>query len=252
MNGNRGFEKLRVFCILGAATASVGMLPSANGAVISFSGPMTMTGNASDVDTAGTLVEAFDWDTATTVNGVPFAASVASNNGSTSADVDGSTNAAVLGGFDQGEGVFFPTVYSGSQAAYEPLIAGAVFSSGGSATLTLNGLTAGLEYEVEIWVSDSRGSLREENLSDAFLDNPVTLDFSVPTSIIGQPGQYAIGTFLSDGNPQLIYINPLTSQPSAQINAFQVRQIPIPLPEPATIGLLGIASLGMLARRRRA
>jgi PEP-CTERM motif len=138
-----------------------------------------------------------------------------------------------------------------------------VFSGGGNATLTLGGLTAGLTYEIELWADDSRGgSTRFEELSDANGDSPATVNYTVPSNgnpqgSGGEIGQYAIGTFVADGNPEVIDLDPgnagvLGSNGAAQINSFQLRQVPAGTPEPTTLGLLGIASLGMLARRRRA
>jgi hypothetical protein len=111
MSNTGGLKKLRVFCVLGAATASLGMLPSAKGAPITFGSGQDITGANSDVDTTGTLVEAFDWDATTTVNGVTFTKSTASNNpgdgGSNGVTITtNNTTTAVLSGFDNGSGQF--------------------------------------------------------------------------------------------------------------------------------------------------
>jgi PEP-CTERM motif len=261
MNGNRGFEKLRVFCILGAATASVGMLPSAKGAPIIFGSAQNITGQDTDINTTGTLIEAYEWyDGGTTVNGVAFAGSSTpsgSINGNPNAvlNFDGGGAATLASGFAYGASTNAP--YSTSVTPeYNSLLAGAVFNGGDVGTLTLGGLTPGLTYELQLWANDSRGNSRNETLSSGTIgDTPVTLDYSTPPNTNGQMGQFAIGIFVADssGN-QVIDLSPggLPGNNSAQINAFQLRQVPAGTPEPATLGLLGIATLGMLTRRRRA
>ena len=60
-------------------------------------------------------------------------------------------------------------------------------------------------------------------------------------------GQYAIGTFIADGDIQTLSL--AGTQPSAfpaHITAYQVRLVP----EPATMALLGLGSLLGLRRRK--
>ena len=108
--------------------------------------------------------------------------------------------------------------------AYQAVLTGGNYSSGATAcTVTLNNLTLGEQYQVQLWVDDSRsaGSSRTETVSSG---TAVTLDYN-NTDVPGGLGQYTLGTFTADAATQTIT---LTGNASSQINAIQLRDLGLP------------------------
>jgi len=131
------------------------ILSAASGfaASITWGTPTTISGDT-DVTNSGNLLYAFTGGTGATVNGVAF---TAGNSGTTWVNVS-------LSGF----GNDFPTVFgsganvspwSGLSSAYKTVLAGAAWGGASAGTVTLNGLTSGHSYLVQIWASDNRGGV---------------------------------------------------------------------------------------------
>jgi autotransporter-associated beta strand protein len=111
---------------------------------------------------------------------------------------------------------------TGLSSEYAKLTKGAAYGGTGAATITLNNLTSGHVYLVQVWVNDSRtdGNGRNETVTNAG-GNTVTLDYN-NTNAAGGAGQYTIGRFVADSTTQSFI---LQGNASSQLNAIQLRDI---------------------------
>jgi glucuronoarabinoxylan endo-1,4-beta-xylanase len=204
-------------------------------AAIAWNMPQNITGD-SDVATNGKFLYAEDWGAAATVNGVNFAfdssATGDANVGiSFPATAGRSTTATGTGG----------TPYSGISTNYKRLVRGLVYGASAapgatnSGTITLNGLQAGIAYQVQLWVNDSRAAAAGDYTATRSASfgsaggSSVSLAYYVggtTSSPAGGLGQYVIGTFLADGATQAITVTASNSTASGtasvQLNAIQV------------------------------
>ena len=106
----------------------------------------------------------------------------------------------------------------------------------------------GQNYEVELWVNDSRGVTRTETITGG-----LTLSFDT-TGVSGGLGQYTIGTFTADGTGQPA-ITISTTGAVSQLNALEILDVPAAgVPEPSSFVLagLGVSLAGLVSRRRGA
>jgi hypothetical protein len=135
--------------------------------------------------------------------------------------------------------------------------------------VTFNGLTAGTNYEVQLFFMDTRqnSTYYEEVMNTDNTGASVGQYGFNTTAATGSPypsgipvGAYVTGTFTADASTQslLIYgsktsIAPggtITSPDDAQLNA-SVLAVAATTPEPATLAMLGIAGASLLLLRRR-
>lgn len=201
---------------------------------------------------------------AATVNGVTFAEA---------------TGAALVAGYtDNGVTTTHsatrdtPTAFGdggfSSNADIQNLLRGAAFDA---ASITLSGLTIGDTYVMQIFTNDARtGGGRDnlwqvgfsdgtQNFADSMtagthgishLNNRDSVTFAGETS-----GDSIIGTFVADATTQSFDHQgtrdafDTTSGGQGQINAFQLRVIPVP--EPSSTALIGLAGLGLILRRKK-
>lgn len=203
---------------------------AAHAANITFTAPATSAGN-SDVLSMGGQVYAYDWGTATTVNGVAFTASTATGNvGSGSITLAGFQNAAAA--------LFVSTSapYTNLSSAYQNLLKCAVYSNTATAgfigTATLNNLQMNHAYALQVWVNDSRGGVYSNRLEWIYDGNGgATNLLSLNTSHTnGGVGQYIWGTFTADGASQTFVLdNDAPGNPAnnniLQLNAVQLRDV---------------------------
>ncbi len=130
-------------------------------------------------------------------------------------------------------------------AAYNTLLTSPVYSIGAVQTLTLNHLTVGDTYQVEVWSATGRtGSF----LTDFSGSTPVTLNSNTE--------QYAVGTFVANATTFSFTANAGTgSQANASIfNAASVfDEGVLSVPEPSTYVLLfaGFLALAVIQSRRQ-
>ena len=169
-----------------------------------------------DVATGGSLVYAYDLNNVTqTVNTVSFAA----GNSGTSLGSGQVTISAALTRYSGFGSASAP--YANLSTAYDKILNGGDYGGASACTITLNTLTSGHSYLVQIWVDDSRGCCgpnRTETVASTG-GNTVTLSYDLPGGE-GGVGQYVIGSFVASGSSQAF--TP-TGNASTQINALQVR-----------------------------
>ena len=178
---------------------------------ITWGSPTLISGNT-DVTNSGGALYAYAGGAAT-VNGVNF---TAVSNGNTWGNVSFTS----FSGFNA---VFGATAspFNSLSTAYQTVLTTAAWGSGTSGTVTLNGLTSGHAYTVQIWVDDSRGSYqyRYESVTSSG-GNTVTLYFAPNSNSAGAVGQYVVGTFTAASTSQMFSVN---GNSVVQINAINVR-----------------------------
>jgi len=200
---------------------------------IEWSTVATVSG-ASDVSTDGDLAYAYTFGTANTVNTVPFVKA------SSTTDFDGSGNITA-----SGWQAIAPAGTGGSggmTGPYSDIINNFLYRDGTAATATLNNLTAGNTYQVQIW-AQSNNSSRYQWVSGGDGAGAVALQFDMGAD----NGQYAIGSFVASSASETLRI---WGNQSGQINAIQVRDLGV-IPEPSTAILAGLGLAGLTLRRRR-
>ena len=220
-------------CALVAGGLLLAGTGSARAAAITWGAPANIGADGpNDVSTNGVALYAETWGSSgTTINGVTF---------TQDASQTGDANVAIAytaGGVDRhgegtgGSGTAYYALTS-ADSSYFALIQGTDWGANANpGTITLNNLTVGHGYQVEIWENDSRGgtySGRNATLSSTN-GNSVTLACyyggNGATSPAGGLGQYAIGTFIASGANQVISITGGGINAADQINSIQVRDI---------------------------
>jgi hypothetical protein len=176
----------------------------------------------SDVFTDGTLVYAYDWDNINaTVNGIAFTGTSTQNGGS---------NVSISGfGSNYSGYTSVSTPFGNLSAAYQSILKGGEYalSSGITGTITLNNLTTGHVYAVQIWVNDPRASGSEAGRTETVYGaNEVTLSYNVPPSP-GGVGQYSIGVFTATGSSETFTILSNGTSGSTQLNALLVSDVTV-------------------------
>ena len=122
---------------------------NAQAASITWGTATTIAGDT-DVSTSGSFSYAYHWASGNqSVNGVTFT-------GTTSTTAGGSD--VGLSGFSGYYASFTGTTtpFTALSTAYKATIAGSPYNSGAAATVTLENLTIGHQYGVQIWLEDAR------------------------------------------------------------------------------------------------
>jgi len=242
MNNSARVRRLRFTLPLAVFVAATCCAPLIHAAAITW-GPATNVSTALDaaldVMTDGILVEAFNAANtnsgAVTVNGVQF------------------SNTNTLLPLSSGQDFFFGST---GDLNYDQLLSTLDFGGGTSTSIDIgNGnLIAGFTYSLQVWFTDNRTVTTRSRVmtyGDG-LGNTVNLAASISTQAgVPGPGQFAIGTFIADGTTQTLSMA-TNGFANAHINAYQVRQQQQPVPEPATIALIGAALFGLAFSRQRA
>ena len=224
---------LRVFVFALISCVALSIVPRADAAPIEWSiVDVTGTNGVGDaaVSTNGTLVEAVNFGGGTvvdtTVNTVTF----------TGVDVTNSeapTNLTGLGYEDAQNGngesgigaidVMFDTIGFDANV--------------GSHTAALVGLTDGLKYEVQFFLSHTNTASRSQRIADGE-GNSIDMKNA-------DPSQAVTGTFTAVGTSQAVTFQNLNSG-SQLLSGYQLRLVP----EPSSLALLFAGGL-LIARRRR-
>jgi len=188
-------------------------------AAITWGTPTTIAGDT-DVVTNGTLVYAYDLNnSAQTVNTVAFAAANSTTSlGSGNVTMSGFSSDAASSTYGSSSAPF-----ANLSIAYKAVLGGGDYASAANTTVTvtLNGLTSGQTYLVQVWADDSRGYARTETNSSAG-GNSVVLSYNTANGAGGGLGQYVIGSFVASGTSQAFT---LIGAVSSQLNAIQVRNV---------------------------
>jgi hypothetical protein len=224
----------------------------AQNANISWQSPTTISGT-SDVSTLGTVVGTWgpgdDWGGVNRsdyypVNGVTFAA----------------YGSGPFASFVSSSGLDDRYEYYNSpgtlDANYNYDLQTSIYSYGENISLTWGGMTAGDTYQLEYWVQDGRNSTTAER-SETLTGGANTSGALAFGSGSTGPGDFIIGTFVSDGTgTETLTVTPSGGPdigPSAQVSLMQLRDI-TEVPEPSTLALLvsgaGAMSYGFRRKRR--
>lgn len=249
---------------LALLTVTVPLLSSAislQAATIVWSSPKTLIGDT-DVSNNGTLVRAYNFAASssgtTTVNGVAFTNLVSTS--IPSQQVSGAHTFSLAG---ESQSINTQTNFmsssnpvAGLSTSYKALLSGAVTAAGAvnstepnprnAYRLTLDGLTAGHTYELQIWINDSRSQASSTYTGN--LDGSTLVDYN-STNADGGLGQYVIGSFTADSSSQFFDFR-VNGVNVAQLNAYQLRATAVP--EPAVSLLSGLGFVAMILRRQRA
>ena len=215
-------------------------------------GPATTIAGDTDVDTTGTLLYAyhFGWSPVanSTVNGVTFQGVSLSSSATSTYSFGGNSITEITPGYTIHPFDFRPlTGPSGNLSpGYQGLVGMLASSdSAGTLRLTLAGLTPGNQYEFQWWSSfPGTGGPPYANTWDQIqaqasgIGNAVVLNANV-SGTYGGLGQYAIGTFTAVGSAEVIELDNLSANASAYqwgpvINALQMRDLSVSVPEPST------------------
>lgn len=226
----------------------------AHAADINWGAPQQISGD-SNVSTNGSLIGAFNLGDlgvpSTTVNGVTFQSFAAPGANGTSGNFTLAT--ASGGGASNTNGSAAAAPFNTLSAAYQTLLSSYIATLFTS-TLTISGLTIGMQYEFQVWSNRSSIPLGSEVVIDG--GNNSTFLSSNPSATIGGMGQWVRGTFTADAATQMIGFSG-DEEVGGYLNAFQLRQLQQPSAVPegsSTIALLGVAIilLGWLHRQLQA
>ena len=168
-----------------------------------------------DVSTVGTLVGAMNVgrNAAETVNGVAFSAD-AGGNGPFPLGA-----ATVAINFTTTHSDFMVEATIGGSAPYAAALDAARFTDDTtSGTVTLGGLVAGRNYQVQLWITDSRGCCNTRTRT-------VKGDEAAATSTNSAGPQIATGTFTANGAAQTITITGTGGFHGPQLNLLQLRDV---------------------------
>lgn len=240
---------------LGAAAVVALIASSAHAASVQWGKPRSITAGPngpSDVSTDGTLVGAFNLvGSSTIVNGVNFENFPVGNITNTVGNFTVSHPDKTILPSAKGSA---QTPYMDVVAAYRALLAdAAVVQHQRELYLTMNGLTVGQAYQVQLWLNDSQ-SFNPPGFTFPVLanaGNSVLLDPN--TSLFdGGLGQHVIGIFIADAASQQIVMT--ADEVGGSLNAFQLRAVVLatdrPAPTASSAALLGLCALLLLVGAR--
>lgn len=230
-----------------AAVLFVASAASAEAAPIIWASPAGISGDG-DVSTNGTLVDAFNIaGQNTTVNGVLFrefaTGAVVNTVGNYTLEIDPNNRFDVLDARGTGSA---NAPFSSLSASYQALL-GTAGADGENIDLTIAGLTAGLNYEFQLWVNNSQDTTGFNVSVEA--TNAASLNPN-PSLNSGGLGQSIIGSFTADSASQFIEI---IGSEVVVANAFQLRTTSrtSPVPVPATLPMFALGMIGLAFARRR-
>jgi hypothetical protein len=244
----RKLNHVRVILLAAATLVFLPLSLSAN--PIGWSAAQDITGD-SDVSTDGALVQAANITPngmlSTTVNGVTFAPFVAASGHDISGHFTLDGSLALYDGYGS-----INAPFSNLSSAYQTLLStGNNGSSNSVMTLTISGLTLGDTYQFQVWINDSRGTYGTQGITatDGALSVHILGD---TTGVEGGTGQYALLTFVADGDEVITFQGDPTGGTTEE--AFQLRDLTgaptVPEGGP-TMSLLAISLMGLLFFRRR-
>ena len=204
------------------AAASIAIALQSGAAVITW-GSATGLSADTDVSTLGSLFLA-EAVNANTINGVSFGG------------IGSSGNLTLSGSANQYAAV---PAQPGLSGAYSNFTQGVTWDPSDLYTITIDNLTVGQDYLVQIWTANGWSDAQEIVTYDDGNGSTVAL--------AANPGHFTIGTFTADATSQSFTettANPGDDNPF--FNGVQIRAIP----EPASLGMIGLGAGLLLACRR--
>jgi hypothetical protein len=218
------------------------LVGSAQGAIVSWGAAQNIS-TPTEVSLSGTLLDAMEIYTggsgAVTVNTVLFSTATSAANdiplsgGSVKLTSDGAGKIIVTTSSHAASGI------SLGDADYTTLLSRFSYSPNG--TVFMSSLIPGRSYLVQVWASQNTASLNFPTLAGS---PSVELDVNTGSGV----GQFAIGTFVAGATTDSFTYSALSGS-VADLNAIQVRLLPVP--EPNGVILIGIAIAGFAASVRR-
>ena len=192
------------------AVIGLACLTSSHAATVIWGTAQNISGD-SDVANNGTFNRAYVFGNVTwTVNGVTFGAFT----GNVSGDTMSFPNQD--GGFGAGAP---ESPYGSLSTEYQNLLYyGAWAYPSATASFTLNGLTIGDSYQVQVFANDSRSAGFGRSM--ALTGSSTVLDYNT-TEAVGGVGQFAIGTFTANSTSQMLGFSSSTETP--QLNGLSLR-----------------------------
>jgi hypothetical protein len=218
-------------------TALVWNLP-ARAQLIDWGTPTSMTyaiTGVSDISTAGTSFDAIQGEQGKPVETIGDTTFNLVTTSTAYGYGDGLISFSANTNFSGADGGF--TSASPSSSAYASVLAGCAYVAGQVGTVTISGLTANDEYQVQLWNATG------VNYGEA--DNT---DYSGVAPLTLGGGDYALGTFTATGSTEsFTYTYDSNSHGFGVVSDIAVRE----LPEPSTWALMlgGVAFLLLLTRR---
>ena len=204
--------------------------------------------DANQISTAGTLVEARNLGQGTngangatptasvTVNGVVFSSSTGSQY----------TDAAAVGTFRDAGNYSGATITGLTAGETDDLLDTLEFGGGvGNSTVTLSGLTIGLEYTVQVLFARNQNPANNIDLGHALTVGGAEV-YTLNDVAYGNGAHIATGTFTADATSQELHFAS-SAAGNAEFNALQLRVVP----EPSSAALLGLGGLALILRRRK-
>ncbi len=213
---------MKSFLLSALAALLLGAIP-ATAANITFN-PAVNCSAATDVVTTGTFKYAYTWySAAQTLNGVTF-----TNTNVSVGAVGTNLTLAGLGSVSQTAFTSGTAPFNNLPAAYKLMMTGSVYNAANNTTgtVTLNGLTIGTTYQLQVWVGDPRSLSntvgRDQTIANVGGAGGQVMDFNVG-NVGGGVGQYILGTFLADATTQSFTVAATGTNKVPQINALQLR-----------------------------
>jgi len=181
-------------------------------------GSATAIAGDSDVITNGTLLYATSFGSGgTTVNTVAFAGEHNTGNATPQPTGSGPGSNWTSDFTSQWDGLLVGTAPFGNLSSnYKNMFAGGIYGNS-SNTITLQKLTVGQAYQVQIWCVNERDADSGRLTLSGGGGNSVTLKHNI-TATAGGLGQYAVGIFVANGSSQTI-----TCTGAVMVSALQLR-----------------------------
>jgi hypothetical protein len=197
---------------------------------VTFSNPVTISADT-DVLTIGTTRYAAYYSTSAkassfgniNLSGVSFTG-ITATGGDSNMGFSGMTN--LFDGHNN-SGTFFDAL----SQTFKNLLTSSAYNSGGTVTASLNNLTLGRVYAVQVFLNESRyvsaGNefMRDINVTSAG-GNTVNLKANAQR-VAGGVGQFTLGTFVADATSQSFSLTAgaAATSKATQVNAMQMRDV---------------------------
>lgn len=180
---------------------------------ITWGTPANITGALTDIKTNGTLVHAWSGNNPVTIGALGITFETGPLLGDRWGDYD-------------------PLDRPGDDD-YDTLLANG--SYGGADFIEIPGLTPGEDYQIQIWLADTRDCCQGRIYNYGTFDEGepnVNLNAGVFANTAANPGQYVVGTFQAQHASHFVYIS---GEFGSQYNAIMVRQLSEPAAGPKVI-----------------